>query len=136
MNLLTDISIQHTYKGKKAPEPITFIMHPFQNTHGENSGLFEILRDLKELSKPVKRSAHVTAAELAELYARGLIEQYGIRLRLRPANRDYPDSPPGKKVPRDKIAVGSEFDRMIRTVDLCSPVSPTLRVKLGRLGVN
>lgn len=135
MGMMTDISIEHTYKGKKTPAPVSFTMHPYQNSQGAHAGLFEVLRDLKEQPSKVKRSAHLTTSELAEAYARGLIEQYEIRLRLRAANGAYPDSPPGKKVPRHCVTPHSDFDRMIHAVDLSCPVSPGLRRQLGRLGL-
>jgi len=135
MNLLTDIAIEHTYKGKKAPAPLTFTMHPFENSQGENAGLFEVLRDVDELPKKVKRSTHLTRAELAELYARGLVERYSILLRLRPSAGQYPDAPPAKKVPAFCIAAGSDFDRLVRAVDLNVPLSAGLRSKMDRLGL-
>jgi hypothetical protein len=135
MAKLLDISIEHTYKGKKAHEPLTFTMHPFTNTQGAYQGLFEILRDILETSKKRKRSAHVTVDELAELYARELLEQYAIRLRLRPVSDDYPEAPPGKKVPRHCVVTGSDFDRLIKAVDVRRPISAGLRTQLQRLGL-
>jgi len=135
MGLLTDIAIQHTYRGKKSPAPLTFTMHPFENTQGEHAGLFEVLRDVDELPKKVKRSTHLTRAELAELYARGLVERFAIRLRLRPGTGQYPDAPPGKKVPAACIVAGSDFDRRMRAVNVKTPMSEGLRLKLTRLGL-
>ena len=135
MNLLTDIAIDHTYKGKKAPAPITFRMHPFRNTHGDHAGLFEVLRDLKGGAKAKKRSSHLTLEQLAELYARGLPEQYAIRLRLRPSNGTYPDSPPGKAVPLKCVEPDSAFARMVQAVVVSDPISTGLRVQLAILGI-
>ena len=116
--LLTDIAIAHTKKARKGNEADqNFIMHPFENTQGANAGKYEILRDINGLGeKPVKRSAHVTKRELAELYAHGLLETYQIRLRLRSTNNDYPTAPPGKKVPLHCITPGSEFDNMVKHI--------------------
>ena len=128
--LLTDIAIGHEYRGKKAPGPLRFMMHPFINDRGEGKGQFEVLGDLPGPGRLAKRSIHVTREELAELYARGLIEQLGLRLRMRAASGDYPDSPPGKKVPRRCIEPGSSFDRQVAAVNLGQPITPSLRMKL------
>ena len=133
--MLTDISIEHVYKGKKSAVPLTFTMHPFRNSQGEFADLFEIIHTRKQGSKPVKRSAHVTEPELAELFARGLLEEHEIRLRLRPAGGGYPDAPPGKKVPRHCVRPGSGFDRAIRIVDLTQPISSSLKAKLAPFGL-
>lgn len=135
MGTLTDIAIEHTYTGKKTSAPVTFTMHPYQNAQGEHEGLFEVLRDIKEDGAKRKRSAHLTASELAEAYARGIIEQFEIRLRLRPATGAYPDSPPGKKVPLRCVVQGSDFDRMVRAVDVARPISQGLKRQLNRLGL-
>jgi hypothetical protein len=128
--LLTDIAIEHEYRGKKAPTPLRFTMHPFVNDRGEGKGQFEVLGNLPGPGKLVKRSIHVTQDELAELYARGLVEQLGLRLRLRAASGHYPDAPPGKKVPRRCISVESSFDRQVVAIDLGKPISQSLRMKL------
>jgi hypothetical protein len=74
-----------------------------------------------------KRSAHLSASELAEAYAHGIIEQYEIRLRLRPANGSYPGSPPGKKVPIRCVVQGSDFDGMVRSVGVVRPISQGMK---------
>lgn len=135
MAILTDIAIEHTYKGKKSLVPLTFTMHPFENSIGEHAGRFEVVRDIENTGKKQKRSAHLTKVELAEMYARQLDEHFGIRLRLRPAGSNYPDAPPGKKVPRTCIVPGSDFDRMVRRVDVGQPMSLGLRDQLRRLGL-
>lgn len=135
MGTLTDIAIEHTYKGKKTSAPVTFTMHPYRNAQCDHEGLFEVLRDIKEDGPKRKRSAHLSASELAEAYARGIIEQYAIRLRLRPASGAYPDSPPGKKVPLRCVVQGSDFDRMVRSVDVARPISQGLKRQLERLGL-
>lgn len=98
--LLTDIAIAHIKKPRKGEPDQLFTMHPFENSQGEGAGKYEILRNINGLGeKPMKRSAHVTMSELAELYAHGLLETFQIRLRLRSTDNDYPSAPPGKKVP-------------------------------------
>lgn len=77
----------------------------------------------------------MSASELAEAYARGIIKQYAIRLRLRPASGAYPDSPPGKKVPLRCVVQGADFDRMVRSVEVARPISQGLKQQLERLGL-
>jgi hypothetical protein len=135
--LLTEIAIEHTKKSLVGGPDAVYLMHPFKNSLGANAGKYEILRDITELGHAkVKRSAHVTAAQLAELYAKGVIEAYGFRLRLRPSEGDYPGAPPGKKVPASCIQVGSNFDRLIRGVDRSKSVSDELKQILLRVNVN
>lgn len=129
--LLTDIAIEHEYQGKKATTPLRFVMHPFINDQGENKGKYEVLGNLPGPGTTPKRSIHVTREELAELYARDLVGQLGLRLRLRPLYGDYPDAPPAKKVPRHCITAGSAFDKSIDAIDLAKPISESLRVQLG-----
>lgn len=134
--VLNDISIEHIRKSRVGGPGVVYLMHPFENSIGANAGKFEIIRDINEPGQPkVKRSAHVTATQLADLYARGVIEAYGFRLRLRPNKGDYPDSPPGKKVPANCIQAGSNFDRLMRSVDKTKPVSEELKQILLRVNV-
>lgn len=136
MITLTDIAIEHTYSGEKAPAPMHFTMHPYPNSRGSHAGRFEIFRDIKVAGrKKVRRSAHVTAQELAELYARGLVETFSIHLRLRPSSGVYPDSHPGKRVPRSCIVPGSCFDRDVKRVRVSEPMSPRLRDQMSVLGL-
>ncbi len=134
--ILMDIAIEHTKKSRNGAPDSSYLMHPFENSVGANAGKFEILRDITESDHAkVKRSAHVTATQLAELYAREIIESYGIRLRLRPSEGDYPGAPPGKKVPASCILPGSNFDRLKRGFDTSKPVSEELKQVLLRINV-
>lgn len=134
--LLTEIAIEHTKKSRLGGPDAVYLMHPFENAIGANAGKYEILRDINEPGHAkVKRSAHVTATQLAELYAKGLIEAYGFRLRLRPSKGDYPGPPPGKKVSTSCIQVGSNFDRLMRGVDRSKSVSEELKQILLRVNV-
>jgi hypothetical protein len=134
--MLTDIAIPHTYKGKKANQPLLFTMHPAPNKVGPHAGKFEILFTRKAETKSVKRSAHVTLSELAELYARGLIEQHRIRLRLTPgAGEVYPDAHPGKYVSPAHIVGSSDFDRMVKRVPTSGVLPANLKSVLLQLGV-
>lgn len=134
--LLTDIAIEHTKKSRKGEPDQHFIMHPFENSQGEGAGKYEILRKISGVGeKPMKRSAHVTLSELAELYAHGLHETFQIRLRLRSTKNDYPTAPPGKKVPKSCIAADSEFDRMVKMISQKHPVSAGLSQQLVKLNI-
>ncbi|MCY4745649.1 hypothetical protein NYO99_11755 [Pelomonas sp. UHG3] len=135
MKLLTDIAIEHVYHGKGASAPTKYVMHPFENSTGDGKGRYEVIRDLAGDGKAKKRSAHLTKAELSELYARGLHDQFGIRLRLRPAGQDYPAAPPGKRVSSRHITPGSDFEKQVRIFDTKRPVSAGLREQLFRLSV-
>lgn len=135
--LLTDITIEHTKKSRKGGPDQVFQMHPFENSQGANAGKYEILRDINQAGQiKRKRSTHVTAAQLAELYARGLTESFDIRLRLRPTEGNYPTAPPGKKVPFNCIKTGSVFSRMVQSIDRASPVTPELKTTLAILNIH
>ncbi|MGF6635108.1 hypothetical protein [Paraburkholderia sp. MM6662-R1] len=134
---LTDIAIEHTYRGKRLATATTYTVHPFENEKGEHRGKFEILRDIKvEDGGSIKRSAHVTRAELIELYARGLMErETGIRIRVRPSTDVYPTSPLGKAVPRQYVSPHTAFDRDIGDFDASLPIRPALQSQLRLLGL-
>ena len=135
--LLTDIAIEHTKKSRKGGPDETFLMHPFENSRGNNAGMYEILRDINESGqKKCKRSVHVTAPQLAEMYARGITESFDIRLRLRPADGNYPTAPPGKKVPLSCIRSNSAFARLVQDTDQKLPVTPPLKLALERLNIH
>jgi hypothetical protein len=133
-SLLADIAVVHEYRGRKAPEPQSFVLHPFAIRQGEHEGTFEILHSRRGVEDP-KHAGHVTRGQLAELFARGLMERLGIRLRLRPADATYPDSLPAKKVPRACIAAGSGFDRDVAAVDTAAPLPAPLRAVLEGMGL-
>jgi len=133
--VLTDIAIEHIYNGKLTPAEATFLLHPFENRIGEYKGKFEILRNCEVDGKTVKRSAHVTRAELAELYARGLMESdAGIRMRVRPEEEPYPTAPPGKRMSRKQIAAETDFDHEVKSFDVSQPMTEGLKKQLTLLG--
>ena len=132
--ILTEIAIPHEYKGRKAAEPLSFTLHPFAETEGEHAGLFEVMLSRRGAGDGKVRSGWVTLDQLAELYARDLMQRKGLRLRLRPApDVDYPDTFPGKKVPRSAIPKGSAFDLRILAVDRSKQVSPGVRALITQL---
>lgn len=135
--MLTDIRIDHEYKGKKLSTPRVYTMSPLRNQKGPFAGKFEILYTKRIAEgRKAKRSGHVTLEELAELFARELLREHGIRLRIRPIDGDYPDSPPGKKIPARHIEPGSAFDRMVRSIDTGLPMPAGLRAELATMGVS
>ncbi|MBV8617342.1 MAG: hypothetical protein JOY84_00665 [Curvibacter sp.] len=132
--ILTDIAIPHEYKGRKAPEPLHFTLHPFAETEGEHAGLFEVMLSRRGSGEDKVRSGWVTLDQLAELYARDLMQSKGLRLRLRPLPEvSYPDTFPGKKVPRSAIPKGSSFHLRILAVDRSKQVSPGVRALITQL---
>jgi len=134
--LLTDIAIAHIKKSRKGEPDRLFTMHPFENSQGESAGKYEILRNINGPGeKPMKRSAHVTLSELAELDAHGVLEMFQIRLRLRSTNNDYPSAPPGKKVPAHCIQPGSEFDMAVKSISPKQPYSAGLLRELVKLNI-
>lgn len=135
--LMLDIAIEHTKKSRNGGPDEAFVMHPFENTQGANTGKYEVLRSINMTGQSSqKRSTHVNLHQMAELYARGLLEIYNIRLRLRPADNNYPTAPPGKRVPASCIKSGSMFDRLVKSIDTTKPVSNDLKVALKRLSIN
>ncbi|MEN9468216.1 MAG: hypothetical protein RL081_2217 [Pseudomonadota bacterium] len=92
--LLTDIAVEHTLVSKNNGVRQTYLLHPFTNTQRDTLGKFEIVRDIREPGfKDVKRSAFVTFQQLAELYAKGVLEEFGFSVRMcpgqgKPANRE------------------------------------------------
>ena len=135
--LLTDIVIKHTRKSRKGEPDATFVMHPFENSQGANAGKYEVLRDIVRTGQPKrKRSAHVSAAQLAQMYARELMPAFGIRLRVRSAANDYPTPPPGKKVPLSCIQPGSRFEALVKKVDTTQPVDNALKLALARIEID
>src|SRR5450830_764471 len=102
--ILTDIAIEHVYKGRKVSEPVTFTVHPFAEPEGEHAGLFEVMLSLRGSGEDKVRSL---------------------------ADGVYPDTYPGKKVPRSCVAPGSDFERLIKSVDRARPVSAGLRAQIA-----
>lgn len=134
--MLTDIAIAHEYKGKRSVAPLGFIMHPARNRMGPNAGKFEIINRRAGGDGRKKRSAHVALTELAELYARGLIETYRIALRVAPGGGEvYPDAHPGKYVPAVCIVGHSDFARMVKRVDRSAPMSNGVKLALKQIDI-
>ena len=79
--LLTDIAVEHTVVSKKDGVRQTFLLHPFTDTQRDSLGKFELVRDVSQPGlKDVKRSTFVSFHQLAELYAKGLLEAARVKL--------------------------------------------------------
>lgn len=134
--LLTDIAVEHTLVSHKREVRGTFLMHPFTNTQRDNLGKFEIVRDISEPGfKEVKRSAFVTFQQLAELYAKGVLKEFGFSIRMCPDHGKYPTANPVKKILPTSIRPGSPFDLAVNSVDVSKPASRELRAALLRINV-
>ena len=131
----SDISIEHRKRRGPGNPEIVYVMHPFKNSKGANAGRYEILRDFKgPAGKTVKRSAHVTDGQLAELFARDLLSSLNIRMRVKPFDQPYPTSAPGKPIRYVHVRKGSTLDNQIRSVDTSRPADGELQEVLHRLG--
>jgi hypothetical protein len=131
--LLTDIAVEHILVSKKNGVRQTYLLHPFTNTQRDTLGKFEIVRDVSEPGfKEVKRSAFVTFQQLAELYSKGVLEEFGFSVRMCPGQGTYPNANPAKKVLPTSIRPGSPFDLAVQKVDVLKPATRELRTALLR----
>jgi hypothetical protein len=135
--LLTDIAVEHTLLSKKNGGSQTFLLHPFTNTQRDTLGKFEIVRDISEPGfKQVKRSTFVTFQQLAELYSKGVLEEFGFSVRMCPGQGTYPTTVnPLKKVLPTSIRPGSPFELAVQKVDVSQAANRELRTALLRVNV-
>ena len=135
--LLTDIAVEHVLVSKKNGVRQTFVLHPFTDTQRDSLGKFELVRDVREPGdKEVKRSTFVSFAQLAELYAKGVLDEFGFSVRMCPADGKYPTAKsPAKKILPTSIRPGSPFDLAVHGVDVAKPPSRELRTALLRTNV-
>ena len=134
--LLTDIAVEHTLVSKLNGARQTYLLHPFTNTQRDTLGKFEIVRDISEPGlKEVKRSAFVTFQQLAELYSKGVLEEFRFSVRMCPGQGTYPTANPVKKVLPTSIKPGSPFDLAVQKVDVAKPATRELRTALLRTSV-
>lgn len=133
---LTDIAVEHTLVSRNREIRGTFVMHPFTSSHRDNLGKFEIVRDIREPGvKKVKRSAHVTFQQLAELYAKDVLKEFGFSIRMCPDHGKYPIANPVKKILPTSIRSGSPFDLAVKNVDVSKPAGQELKTALLRTNV-
>ena len=134
--LLTDIAVEHTLVSHQKDVRGTYLLHPFTNTQRDTFGKFEIVRDIREPGfKEVKRSAFVTFQQLAELYAKGVLKEFGFSIRMCPDHGKYPTANPVKKILPDSIRPGSPFDLAVHSVDVSKQASRELKAVLLRTSV-
>jgi len=132
--ILTDICIHHTKKSRTGAPDESFVMHPFEVSQGPNAGKYEVLRSVEITpGKRANRSLHVTQAQLAELYATGLMDTFELRLRVKPRDGSYPTAPPVKRIPQHGIQPGSAFARMVAAHPPGGKPSGELAAALKRL---
>jgi hypothetical protein len=134
--LLVDIAVEHILVSKKNGARQTFVLHPFTNTQRDSLGKFEIVRDIGEPGgKAVKRSTFVSFLQLAELYAKGVLDEFGFSVRMCPAVGKYPAVNLTKKILPTSIRPSSSFDLAVQGVDVSKPASRELRTALLRTNV-
>jgi hypothetical protein len=134
---LIDIAIEHTKRAGKSGPAELFTMHPFETIRGKNVGKYELLRSIsKPGQQSTNQSAHVSRFELAELFARSIVENFDLKLRLRPTENNYPTDPPATKVPARFIKTGSAFDILVRGIDTSTPIGKDLADTLTRLNIH
>lgn len=134
--LLTDIAVEHALPPSKAGVRATLVLHPFTNTQRDSLGKFEIVRSVAEPgAKEVKRSTFVSFAQLAELYAKGVLDEYGFSVRMCAAGGQHPKVTPTKKILPASIRPGSAFDLAVKAVDGSKPATRELRTALLRTNV-
>ena len=134
--LLTDIAIEHTLLSKKSGARQNFLLHPFTNTQRDTLGKFEIVRNISEPGlKEVKRSTFVSFQQLAELYSKGVLDEFGFSVRMCPGQGTYPTVHPVKKVLPSSIKPGSPFDLAIQKVDVSLAANRELRTALLRVNI-
>ena len=134
--LLTDIAVEHTRVSKNNEVRQTYLLHPFTDTQRDTLGKFEIVRDISEPGfKEVKRSAFVTFQQLAELYSKGVLDEFGFSVRMCPGQGTSTTVNPVKKVLPTSIRPGSPFDLAVQKVDASKPANRELRTALLRINV-
>ncbi len=134
--LLTDIAVEHTLLSKKNGARQTFLLHPFTNPQRDTLGKFEIVRNISEPGlKEVKRSTFVSFQQLAELYSKGVLDEFGFSVRMCPGQGTHPTVNPAKKVLPSSIKPGSPFDLAVQKVDGSLAANRELRTALLRVNV-
>jgi hypothetical protein len=134
--LLTDIAVEHSLAPPKGGLRVTLLLHPFTNTQRDSLGKFEIVRAVRDPGgKEVKRSTFVSFHQLAELYAKGVLDEYGFSVRMCAADGKHPTTTPVKKVLPIHIKPGSPFELAVQGVDVSKPANRELRTALLRTSV-
>jgi hypothetical protein len=135
--LLTDIAVEHTIAPPKGGLSVNVVLHPFTNTQRDSLGKYEIVRTVREPNgKDVKRSTFVSFAQLAELCAKGVLDQHGFAIRMCCADGKHPKTTPTKKLLPSHIKPGSPFALAVQGMDVTKVATRELRSALVRAGVN
>jgi hypothetical protein len=132
MSFLLDVKRIHVFKNRGGTESSTHVMHSFLNVKGPNRDRYELIRTV---SAKEKRSAHVTYVELVELFAHGCFKEFNIRLRMKPHDTIYPNSPPALHPQDEDVVPGSSFAESVLRVDIRTALCPQLKNVLRQLGV-
>ena len=134
--LLTDIAVEHTLTPPKGGVRVALLLHPFTNTQRDSLGKFEIVRSVGEPgAKEVRRSTFVSFQQLAELYTKGVLDEYGFSVRMCAPDGKHPNITPVKKLLPAHIKPGSPFDLAVQGVDVSKPATRELRTALLRTNV-
>jgi hypothetical protein len=134
--LLTDIAVEHIIAPPKGGLSVNVVLHPFTNTQRDSLGKFEIVRVIREPgAKDVKRSTFVSFQQLAELYAKGVLDEYGFSVRMCVPGGKYPVVTPAKKLLPAHIKPGSPFELAVQGVDVAKEATRELRTALLRTSV-
>jgi hypothetical protein len=137
--LLTDIVVEHKLVSPGGEVRGTFLLHPFTNTQKDHLGKYEIIRDVRDIREPgtkeIRRSTFVSFSQLAELIAKGVLDEFGFSIRMCPLGDKYPTKNPVKKIQASNIKPGSPFDLAVRSTDVSKPASRELRTALLRVNV-
>ena len=131
--LLVDIAVEHTLVSHTKGVRGTFVLHPFTDTQRDTLGKFEIIREIREPGcKEGKRSTFVSFLQLAELYAKGVLDEFGFSVRMCSADGKSPTINPAKKILPTSIRPGSSFDLAAQKVDVSIPATRELRTAVLR----
>jgi len=134
--LLTDIAVEHVLVAPKGGARETIVVHPFTNTQRDSLGKFEIVRvERAPGAKEARRSTFVSFQQLAELYAKGVLEEGEFSVRMCAAGGRYPKVNPLKKILPANVRPGSAFDLAVQAVDVSQPANRELRTALLRTNV-
>lgn len=72
--------------------------------------------------------------ELAELHAKGVLDEYGFSVRMCVPGGNYPKTTPTKKLLPAHIKLDSPFELAVQGVDVSKPATRELKMALFRTG--
>ena len=77
----------------------------------------------------------MTFQQLAELYSKGVLDEFGFSVRMCPGQGTHPTVNPLKKVLPSSIRPGSPFDLAVQKMDVSLAANRELRTALLRVNV-